>query len=274
MRIAWRWRFGGKGRRHGLPSRLIVSVTSYPPRFGVLATALRGLLRQTVQADETVLWIAHKDMALLPKEVTDLQAEGLTIRATEDLRSYKKIVPALDTSPEAFLCTADDDVYYWSTWLEELVDEIRGDSLVVACHRAHEVALDAEGRYGPYAKWKLDASFRGESGNLFPTGIGGVLYSPGTLRHSAEDRRSIELASNNDDIWLYWMGRRNGARYRTAGRHRDLITLKGSQAEALWHGNLSEGRNDGMIRATAERYGYPPIPSRGPLMKESLGGTR
>ncbi len=234
---------------------------------------MKGLLRQTVHPDETVLWIAHKDMPLLPKEVTDLEREGLTIRATEDLRSYKKIVPALDTYPEAYICTADDDVYYWSTWLEELVDEIRGDALVVACHRGHEIAVDALGRYGPYAEWELDVPQRAESESLFPTGIGGVLYSPGTLQHRAEDREAIAaLCPHNDDIWLYWMGRRNGARYRTAGKHRFLITLKGSQAEALWHGNLSEGRNDGMIRATAERYGYPAVSGRG-AAKEGVEGS-
>lgn len=79
------------GRPHGLPATLILSLTSYPPRFGTLSLTLHSLLRQSVKADRTILWIAH--IPLLPKAVTVLQAAGLEIRATEDVRSYKKSSP-------------------------------------------------------------------------------------------------------------------------------------------------------------------------------------
>src|ERR1700733_9463682 len=83
LRIMARWHLARPGKPHSLPGKLIVSVTSFPPRFGTLALALRSLLRQTVTADQTVLWIVHKDMPLLPRNVLALQSDGLTIRATE-----------------------------------------------------------------------------------------------------------------------------------------------------------------------------------------------
>ena len=76
LRIMARWHLARPGKPHPLPGRLIVSVTSFPPRFGTLALALRGILRQTVRPDQTVLWIAHKDMPLLPRNVLDLQTPG------------------------------------------------------------------------------------------------------------------------------------------------------------------------------------------------------
>jgi hypothetical protein len=256
------WEHRSGGRPHGLPAALVVSITSYPPRFGILSLTLRSLLVQTVKADRTILWIAHEDIPLLPKNVIDLQAAGLEIRATDDKRSYKKIIPALDAFPDAFICTADDDVYYWSTWLEQLVEglvreETRAAERVVVCHRAHEVKFDAQGCFQPYKQWPQDVFRSEKSKTLFPTGMGGVLYPPGILAHSAEDREAaFTLCPDNDDIWLYWIGRRNGATYKIVGRSRGFVMWQ-SQDQALWHSNMVLGGNDVQIHKMAARYGYP-----------------
>jgi hypothetical protein len=264
LRIMARWHLARQGKPHTLPGKLIVSVTSFPPRFGTLALALRSLLRQTVRPDQTVLWIAHEDMPLLPRNVLDLQRAGLTIYPTDDLRSFKKILPALDHFPGAFICTADDDLYYWPTWLAELLQEASDDQRVVACHRAHEITVDEQSRYRPYNQWHMNVQQRDQSPRLFPTGVAGVLYPPSALAHRDSDSKAIaDLCPNADDIWLYWMVRRNGFTCRTAGRRRELITLPGSQKQALWHDNLERGRNDEMIRKMAARYGYPDLRTTG-----------
>jgi hypothetical protein len=264
LRIMARWHLAPQGKPHTLPAKLIVSITSFPPRFGTLALALRSLLRQTVRPDQTVLWIAHEDMPLLPQNVLDLQSAGLTIYPTDDLRSYKKIIPALDRFPGAFICTADDDLYYWPTWLAELTEQASDEQRIVTCHRAHEIAIDEQSRFKPYSQWCFDVPYRGHSNHLFPTGIGGVLYPPSALVHKPSDRQAIfDLCPHADDIWLYWMVRRNGFNYKTAGRHRQLITLPQSQKQALWHDNLERGRNDEMIRKMAARYGYPDLRTAG-----------
>jgi hypothetical protein len=258
--VAWRWHIRrGMGRSHHLSAKLIVSLTSYPPRFGTLALTLRGLLRQTVKADHTILWIADADIPLLPKEVSDLQKAGLEIRPTADIKSYKKIIPALEAFPEAFICTADDDLYYWPTWLEELIEGASTTDRVVTCHCAHEITADAQGNFRPYREWIFDVPGRGKLDHLFPTGAGGVLYPPGVLTHNAEDKEAaLSLCPHGDDIWLYWMGRRNGASYRTVGRpQREFISWRGSQEQALWYQNILRGDNDEQLRKIAEKYGYP-----------------
>jgi hypothetical protein len=257
-RTTFSWYFKSCELPHKLPRPLIVSLTSYPPLFGVLAHTVRSLLRQTAKADRTILWVAHADMPLLPKNVTNLQKAGLEIRATDDIKSYKKIIPALDAFPDAFICTADDDLYYWPRWLEELIEASGRADRLVACHRAHEVVRDSGGVFLPYEQWTSDTHFRGERDSLFPTGIGGILYPPGTLAHSTEDRRAaFDLCPQADDVWLYWIGRRNGARYKTAGRWRPLVVWEGTQEQSLWHDNVLRGGNDAQIRKMAERYGYP-----------------
>jgi hypothetical protein len=208
------------------------------------------------------LWIAHTDIPLLPKDVTDLQAAGLEIRATDDTKSYKKIIPALDAFPDAFICTADDDVYYWPTWLEQLVEgllleETTTMKRVVVCHRAHRITVNAQGHFRPYQQWLQDVFETEKSTSLFPTGMGGVLYPPGILTHTTDDREAAStLCPNNDDIWLYWIGRRNSAIYKIVGRSHGF-DLWESQDQALWYSNLLSGGNDDQIRRMAHRYGYP-----------------
>jgi hypothetical protein len=244
---------------HRLPGGLIVSLTSHPRRFRTLALTLRSLLLQTVQADRTILWVTQGDKRLLPVDVLRLQDAGLEIRTAEDFRSYMKILPALDAFPDAFICTADDDTYYWPTWLQELADGYDLKDPTVACHRANGIAFDAQGNLRPYTQWQRHVRPRGKALHLFPTGCLGVLYPPGTLTHNADDRRAaLERCPLADDVWLYWIGQRNGAQYKTVARRRPHVTWPGSQRFSLWSYN-ARGGNDLQIRHIAEKYGYPPI---------------
>jgi len=114
---SWRLRHPRRGRAHNLGSELIVSLTSHPPRFPTLHLTLGCLLDQSFRADRVILWIAHDDMALLPAAVRKLERRGLEIRACDDIRSYKKLVPALEAFPHAFIVTADDDLELAPDWL-------------------------------------------------------------------------------------------------------------------------------------------------------------
>jgi hypothetical protein len=256
MYVAGRWYFKSAGHPHQLPAALVVSLTSYPPRFDTLVHTLRSLLRQTVKADHTILWIAHSDLPLLPKNITDLQGAGLEIRATGDMKSYKKIIPALDAFPNAFICTADDDIYYWPTWLEELIEGVNLPDRIVTCHRAHEITFDSQGGFKPYNQWVHKTRARVKVKSLFPTSGGGILYPPGVLAHTTEDREAgLSLCPHGDDIWQYWMARRNGAIFKTTRRWHDFILWHGSQKSALWYNN--QNGNDEQIRRMVDRYGYP-----------------
>ena len=107
------------------------------------------------------------------------------------LRSYKKIIPALEAFPQAFIVTADDDLYYPRDWLTKLVGGFAPNERVIACVRAHKPEM-SRGTFGPYSSWTWEFVTSGEvRDDLFPTGGAGALYPPGslapepaTLRHS------------------------------------------------------------------------------------------
>ena len=245
--------------RHSLPGELIVSLTSYPARFRTLHLTLICLLRQTVRADRTILWVAHEDAAHLPTEVLRLKPWGLEIYTTSDTRSYKKVVPTLRKHPEAFIATADDDQFYRENWLQQLTSGFLQSGRLIVCHRGHRPLLDPEGRLVPYYNWVWNVQAPIASTLLFPTGVGGVLYPPGALDPDVlNEDKFMEFCPTADDVWLYFMGRKRGTKYRTVGSGFKLAPWKGSQDTSLWSTNLDASANDSQISRMQIEYGLLP----------------
>jgi hypothetical protein len=244
---------------HDLPGELIVSVTSYPARFSTLHLTLECLLDQTLKADRTILWIAHDDLVQLPDGVRDLKQRGLEIRACDDLRSFRKLVPALEAFPDAFIATADDDVYYPADWLARLAEDAKGG--VISCHRAHRIKRRTNDRLAPYLDWELivrDENSNRPSTDLLLTGVGGVLYPPRCLDPCVTSRELFQrLCPEGDDLWFYWCARMAGTLIRKVEGHMRIIGWAGSQTSSLWQQN-KRGGNDRMIRALEEEFG--PLP--------------
>lgn len=248
---------------HGLHGRLVVSLTSYPKRYPTLHRTLRCLLEQSVRADRIILWIAHQDREPLPASVLDLQAHGLEIKRCDDLRSYNKVLPTLQEAPEAFIVTADDDLYYPVDWLQRLVEHARRDPERITALRARQIRLGEDGMPKPYSHWNVIRP----SGNatahetapelIFPTGVGGVLYPPGALRSSAQDvRKIVELAPYADDIGLYWIWRSNG-RLASAvpGEKFDVAVWPGTQVRNLMSLNVDRRGNDEQVKNLLSYWG-------------------
>jgi hypothetical protein len=249
----------GKGRAHRLPGELIVSLTSYPARFATLQLTLRCLLAQEVRPDRVILWIAHQDIGQLPKSVRRLERAGLEIRSCDELRSFNKLVHALDAFPNAYLVTADDDLHYSRDWLGQLTAAFDPARLEIICHRAHRVMRDRTGALAPYRQWPYDvqdAAARRASTDIMPTGVGGVLYPPRSLHPLVTDRSLFQrLCPRGDDLWFYWCARMAGTPARKIGGKMRLINWPGSQASALCFDNGDGGGNDRMIRALEAELG-------------------
>lgn len=197
-------------------------------------------------------------MGQIPDAVRKLQERGLEIRACDDLRSFKKLVPCLEAFPQAFVVTADDDLYYSRRWLETLVSATDSSERLIVCHRAHRPKLLGDGQLAPYLDWELDVQdgrARVPSPDVMPTSGAGALYPPQCLDPCVTGRALFQrLCPNGDDLWFYWCARMAGAMMKKVSRRMRLITWDGSQQESLWEEN-KRGRNDEMIRALVDEFG-------------------
>jgi len=244
-------------RPHGLDSRLVVSLTSYPPRFNNLHWTIKCLLAQNIAADHVILWISESDKNLLPNDVISLKKRGLEIKFCKDIKSYKKIIPALNEYLDCFIVTADDDVCYSYDWLEGLVGESRNHPETVICHRAHKIKVDHHGEPIDYAKWELSTDYSCISPMIFPTGVGGVLYPPNCFYQDVcKEEIFMRLCPSGDDIWLFWMTRLSGVNAKKTRYKFDLITWRGSQDAALWINNVTGKLNDDQIKKMITEYGF------------------
>jgi hypothetical protein len=242
---------------HGLPGNLIVSLTSYPPRYPTLLPTLKKLLSQTIKADKTILWISEDDFHLLPKDIICLTADGLTINQFAcNLRPHNKYFSCARAYPDAFIVTVDDDINYRRDMLSELVSAFNTDEKAVVTHRGREIRWRGDS-IESYWEWPLIEVGGGLGDHIFPTGVGGTLYPPGAFTEEALDAGTIQkLCLTNDDIWLFWMTRRAGYTAKMVKHPRIVREWVGSQDVGLWSGE-NRGANDKIILALWNEYGPP-----------------
>lgn len=239
--------------------QIVVSLTSYPPRFKGLPQVVSSLRNQSMQPDLIVLWINKSDAHLLPDAVRlfeDDQFKIVTITGS-DIKSYKKLIPARSAFPDAHIVTCDDDVMYYINWLWDLyVESLARDHSAIICHRARIVREGNDG-YFPYRTWPFcDPYTKSEGLNLFPTGIGGVFYPQQVFNaHFSDYGSAMRLAPKGDDIWFYFAGLITGTlKVKIPSNFENPPLVAGSQDVALWKDNLTNDGNDPQIKLVQNHF--------------------
>jgi FkbM family methyltransferase len=248
--------------------KYIVSLTSYGKRLSDTAPyAIITLFDQSVKPDKIVLWVAHEDKENIPQIMKELVQKGLEIRFCEDIKSYKKLVFAIEAFPDDYIITADDDIYYPKNWLEQLIDWHKKYPEKIICHRAHGIKVDEN--HNPLAYMQWDSSInpsayfydKKTSQSIFPTGGAGTLYLPKCFHKDITNKELfMNLAPHADDIWFWAMvvtNRENPYIVIENGYSKYLQSIESQQSQegnALWNYNGSQGGNDIQLKAVIEHY--------------------
>lgn len=239
---------------------LIVSLTSFPARKKIVSYTIETILSQTVKPDRVILWLAGeqfpKKEAELPSRLLKLRKYGLEIMWTDDIRSFKKLIPTLQLCPEAVIVTADDDVYYPPTWLEKLYNAYRAESDCIFCHKCVKLETDESGSLKPYNDWTTSReNFKDGSFSLMQIGSNGVLYSPHCLYKDVL-RKDIfmEKALDADDIWFWAMASLAGTEVKVVNEPIDpLEGVFSIVPTSLWERN-QQGNNDQVLQSLFQVY--------------------
>lgn len=197
--------------------QIIVSMTSFPAAIPYAVGALRSILAGSVLPDRLVLYVTKSQFGPegLPKQLLDLEAESPIFEIRDyprDIRSYRKLVPALRDFPEAVIVTVDDDVAYHRHMLADL---LHVHSLVpgaVIAHRAKRIRPGKPYRTWPKFRWYDFVLKRHKPSFLnIQTGVGGVLYPPHCLRADMiDDELFTAIAPTADDFWFWAAAVANG----------------------------------------------------------------
>lgn len=197
--------------------KVIVSLTSFPAAIPYAAGAVRSILKGSVLPDKVVLYVTASQFpeGKIPQEILNLSAENhiFEVRNYDDeIRSYRKLIPALKDFPDAVIVTIDDDVWYHRNMLRDLLRLHKQLPDHVLAHRAKRLEIGV-----PYKKWKkyrwynfLTKRLHFSFSNI-QTGVGGVLYPPGALKAEMVTGNTFrELAPTTDDIWFWAAAVANG----------------------------------------------------------------
>ncbi len=243
--------------KHSLDSKLIISLTSYRPRFRFLHLTLKSLLEQTILPDVIALWVAESEIGDLPESVLSLK-DRITVIPCEDLRSYKKIIPALDRYKNAYIINCDDDLYYPRDLFADLVCGAKKYKNCVVARVVHRFRHLSGGGIAPSIEWSFDVQddwARVPSSDIVPIGGGGILYPPGCFHKDVSDVALFSrLCPTSDDLWLYVMTRLNGYLPVKVGSRMIPIAWPGTQEIGLFRNNVLEN-DDAAIQRLIEHYG-------------------
>lgn len=244
--------------------QVIVSLTSFPAAIPYAAQAVQSILKGNVLPDKVVLYLTFSQFAekRIPQELLKLAEDNsiFEIRNYDrDIRSYRKLIPALKDFPDAVIVTIDDDVAYHKNMLRDLLRLHEQLPDAILAHRAKRMKPGK-----PYHQWSkyrwysfLFQRIYSDFKNI-QTGVGGVLYPPHSLK---QDMLDVELftaiAPTTDDIWFWAAGVANGTKIVPVPfGHNKPCGLKKPRELSLKTVNFKSGKdlNAAALKAIVERY--------------------
>lgn len=249
-----------------MKEKIIVSLTSFPAAIDYSVLAIKSLLKGSLLPDKLVLYLTFdqfKECGGIPEELKTLEKENPIFEIRDyprDLRSYRKLIPALKDFPEDVIVTVDDDVNYDKDMLKDLIELHRQYPDSILANRAKIVDPTK-----PYRKWKklrwYDFIFDKIKidPHVIQTGVGGVLYPPHSLKAEMLDEDLfMELAPTTDDIWFWAAAIANGKTVLPVpfGIHNKPKSVGKPREVSLKSVNFKNGtsRNDDAMKVILARF--------------------
>ena len=250
-------------------SDIIVSLTSYGTRVtDTLPYTLYSLLQQSRMPNRIVVWLDedHWDEEKLPSILRKLEDLGVEFYYVPDLRSYKKLIPALKQFPDNIIITVDDDLYYNPNTIEWLTDTYQASDKRSVIGTWAYPAKKKDGQYLPYSNWREgDADNLSEDCSLI--GCGGILYPPHIFdKEILREELFMEMAPTADDLWFWVMEKRLGipvklipnAKYGLHTAVNRIDIWEPERGGSLYYTNEIKGANDLQFMKLISHYNIKP----------------
>ena len=128
--------------------KVIVSLTSFPAVIRYAKDAIKSILVGNTLPDKVILYLTFSQFkdSKIPIELKNLANNNplFEIRNyNEDIRSYRKLIPALKDFPDDIIVTIDDDVRYHKNMLRDLLFLHKQIPDVIIANRAKMIKLNA-----------------------------------------------------------------------------------------------------------------------------------
>lgn len=237
--------------------QIIVSLTSFPLRIGVVWMVVESLMRQTMKPHRIILWLSKEQFSsldVLPKKLIEQCGRGLEIRIEDgDIRSHKKYAYAFKEFPNDYVILIDDDILYPENFISELlIDMDKNDR--VNCSYGAIMKYNIMNELLPYEEWPIFIEKNIDIKSFFFGTGGGTAFIPSMLH---KDTCNMELAYKlcplADDVWLNAMCRLSGIKcVKVRGQLIPPIIIDNN--DTLCSKNVGQSLNDVQIEKVRSYY--------------------
>ncbi|MDR1715567.1 MAG: hypothetical protein LBS20_06955, partial [Prevotella sp.] len=242
-------------------NEIIVSLTSYGRRIHEVYLTIESIMRQTVKPNKIILWLAEDEFTTdtIPVSLKRLEKRGLTIGFCEDIKSYKKLVPALRKYPDDIIITVDDDVLYNYDLIENLMNSYKKNPKIIHFCRGSRIKIHEDGSLYGYTQWDSPVKDSYINKLNFPTGVGGILYPPDCFHKDVTNEKLfMTLCPTADDVWFKAMSllkmtyAKKVYTQNIKGVDYTILNNDMQSETALW--NINVTKNDEQIKAVFSKY--------------------
>lgn len=214
----------------------VVSLTTYPARVGNVWRVIEMAANQRGIKEKYAICLylikSEFEGIDLPAKIKELQARGLTVKFNEEnLKCHNKYFYAFKDYPEKTVITIDDDLQYNHHTISGLIKKNKEYPKCIIYNRGNRILKNE-----PYNNWPFVENLTCPQHDMFPTGVGGVLYPPHCCNRFVTDMEVIKKTClRADDLWLNFMSRLNHTKVVQTGLKSTYMVLPDtSQQTALW----------------------------------------
>lgn len=241
---------------------IVVSFTSFPERINSAYITAKSLLNQTMKPDYVILYLADEQFKNkendIPEKLLELERYGLEIRWYKDIRSYKKLIPALLEFSNSIIITFDDDIIYDKNVVELLYSEHLNDEECIIASRSARLYLKNDEIKNVKISEQIVNTYSNPSYLNRLTGCGGVLYPPNCFYRDVLDENIFyNLIPTHDDVWFWAMCVLNDKKVKVLNSYdKPLIKIENSQSVGLCKINNSKKGMDttGAYKIIVDKY--------------------
>lgn len=244
---------------------ILVSLASFPARIKIVHYTIISLAIQTIQPKQIILWLSQEEfqeqklplmLRITVSWINFFHSRAfIEIRKCENIKSFKKLLPALKCFPEMPIVTADDDAFYDRNWLRLLWECHQKFPQCICTHWATQIPSIPPN--APYKKWKMLSKEEEPSFLNLAIGVSGTLYPPHSLDNNVFNLDIInKLEISNDDFYFWCMALLQRTKTvlvkHSLGHPQPSIDWK--KTTNLWQYHVEEGYNDIQIQTLIRHW--------------------
>ena len=244
---------------------IIVSLTSHGKRVADNAPfAIVSILHQSILPNRIILNLDKNawNEDTIPSLLKKLVIAGLEICFCEDIGPHTKLLPTLERHPDSIIITVDDDIFYESNLIADLMHGYHhSDHQTIICREAKVIEKTDDGSFVSYSQAR-SAEPGTTSVGYIPYGFRGVLYPPKVFpTKDIFDKVFRAICKNADDIWFGVTEYKESIPVYCVAS--DNITLdfidtveqyNPTSGDCLYYDNSLHGKNDIQFQAALKHY--------------------